>query len=242
VKAWAPMTGHPVDLRKSPDWLRRALPVALRSATRLRPGEMPPDLVHECWRRFLAALQPLAQAGKLGALLLQYPRWFAPTREAAAELRRARERLGDIIGAVEFRNPAWVTGRVAGRTFALLEELGLAYVMVDAPPGTRSSMPPVVRATSPELAVVRLHGRRASHWEAKNDPVSERYRYLYDRAELAQWTRRLLDFIDVAQLKQGVHVVHNNCHANYGTTNAEEIAEMLIEADRVRREMGRAGR
>ena len=240
IKAWAPMTGHPVDLRKAPDWLRRALPAALRSAHRLRPGELPPDLVHECWRRFLHALQPLAGARKLGALLLQYPRWFAPTREAAGVLRQARERLGDTLGAVEFRNPAWVTGRIAERTFALLEELGLAYVIVDAPPGTRSSMPPVMRATSPELAIVRLHGRRTSHWEARNDLVSERYRYLYDPTELAQWTRRLLDFIDVAQLKQGVHVVHNNCHANYGTTNAEEIAAMLIEADRVRREMGRA--
>ena len=103
-------------------------------------------------------------------------------------------------------------------------------------------MPPVMRATSPELAIVRLHGRRTDRWEAKNDPVSERYRYLYDSAQLSEWTHRLLDFIDVAQLKQGLHVVHNNCHANYGTTNAEEIAAMLIEMDRVRREMGRTAR
>ena len=36
-----------------------------------------------------------------------------------------------------------------------------------------------------------------------------------------------------------VHVVHNNCHANYGTTNADEITEMLIEADELRRTMYR---
>jgi uncharacterized protein YecE (DUF72 family) len=109
-------------------------------------------------------------------------------------------------------------------------------VIVDAPSGMESSMPPTVAVTSPRLAVVRLHGRRAATWEARNDPVTERYRYLYDRSELAEWVSR---FPDIAQQTQGVHVVHNNCHANYGTTNADEITQMLIEADELRRTMYR---
>jgi uncharacterized protein YecE (DUF72 family) len=111
--------------------------------------------------------------------------------------------------------------------------------MVDAPPGTESSMPPTVAVTSARLAVVRLHGRRTATWEARNDPATERYRYLYDRAELAEWTSRLPD---IAQRTQGVHVVCNNCHANYGTTNADEITAMLIEADALRRSMYHEGR
>jgi hypothetical protein len=39
-----------------------------------------------------------------------------------------------------------------------------------------------------------------------------------------------------------VHVVCNNCHANYGTTNADEITAMLVEADEFRRAMGRENR
>ena len=111
--------------------------------------------------------------------------------------------------------------------------------MVDAPPGTRSSMPPLVAVTSPRLAVLRLHGRRTDAWEKRHDVVSERYRYLYERPQLARWVTGI---VDVARRTQGVHVVHNNCHANYGTTNAEEIAAMLIEADELRRQMGREAR
>lgn len=50
------------------------------------------------------------------------------------------------------------------------------------------------------------------------------------------------DFIDVAYQVQGVHVLFNNCHANYGTTNADEITEMLVEADEERRRLYREGR
>jgi uncharacterized protein YecE (DUF72 family) len=206
---------------------------------RLYARELPSELLTEVWRRFLDALEPLRAAGKLGAVLLQYPRWFRPSRESADALRQARGRLGDITGAIEFRHRSWMGGRVAARSLALLRELDLAYVMVDAPPGSESSMPPTVAITSSRLAVVRLHGRRSATWEARNDPATERYRYLYDRTELAEWTSR---FPDIAQRTQGVHVVCNNCHANYGTTNVDEITGMLIEADALRRQMYRESR
>ena len=240
VKAHALMTGHGADVRQLPDWLRRALPRgAGASGARVYARDLPPELRDEVWRRFLDALQPLHAAGKLGAVLLQFPRWFQPSRESAAALTRARDRLGDVVGAVELRHRSWMEGRVAARTLALLRDLDLAYVMVDAPQGMESSMPPTVAITSARLAVVRLHGRRTATWEARNDPATERYRYLYDRAELAEWTSR---FPDIAQRTQGVHVVCNNCHANYGTTNVDEITGMLIEADELRRAMYREGR
>ncbi len=236
IKAHALMTGHGAAVRHLPDWLRRELPRGAGQAERLYSRDLPETLVNDVWHRFLDALAPLRTSGKLGAVLLQFPRWFRPSADSAATLRRARERLGDDIGAVEFRNRAWMEGRIADRTLALLRDLDLAYVMVDAPPGTESSMPATVAVTSPRLAVIRLHGRREATWEAHNDPATERYRYLYDRDQLAAWTMHIPD---IAQQTQGVHVVCNNCHANYGTTNADEITEMLIEADELRRAMGR---
>jgi probable DNA metabolism protein len=235
VKANALMTGHGADVRQLPDWLRRVLPAgAIGPRQRVYARDIPGDVLDEVWRRFLGALQPLRDAGKLGGVLLQFPRWFQPSRESAQALRRVRERLGDVIGAVEFRHRTWMEGCIAPRTLALLRDLELAYVIVDAPPGMESSMPPTVAITSPRLAVVRLHGRRTATWEARNDPATERYRYLYDSSELAEWAAR---FPDIAQHTQGVHVVYNNCHANYGTTNADEITQMLIEADELRRAM-----
>jgi uncharacterized protein YecE (DUF72 family) len=78
--------------------------------------------------------------------------------------------------------------------------------------------------TSPDLAVVRFHGRRAETWEAQGIPVVERFRYLYSKEELGEWVPRVREA--AAQAKD-VHVLMNNCYANYGTTNAREIADML---------------
>lgn len=245
IKAFSLMTGHAAETKRLPDWLRRALPRTVAADTRVRPSQLPTTLMDDVWARFLAALSPLRDAGKLGPILLQYPRWFTPTRESADALRAARERLGDEAAAVEFRNPAWLEGRMAARTIALLEKLELTYVVVDAPPGTGSSMPPTLHVTTPGFAMVRLHGRRTAAWEAKHAVVSERYRYLYDGEELQEWAARIGELArstraregmpDMAKAKQGVHVVYNNCHANYGTTNASEITELLIEFDRERR-------
>jgi uncharacterized protein YecE (DUF72 family) len=245
VKAFALMTGHSTEIKRLPDWLRRKLPRSMAGSARIGTRELSSTLQDEIWARFLAALAPLADANKLGPVLLQYPRWFTPTRESADQLRIARQRLGAVNAAVEFRNPEWVNGRLAARTMRLLEELQFTNVIVDAPPGTSSSMPVIPHVTTPGLAVIRLHGRRRETWEAQNPVVSERYRYLYDQAELLEWLRRVDNvthqlartsaFPDMAKTKQGVHVVFNNCHANYGTTNADEITALLIEFDKERR-------
>ncbi|MEP7158886.1 MAG: DUF72 domain-containing protein, partial [Chloroflexota bacterium] len=100
----------------------------------------------------------------------------------------------------------------------------LPFVMVDEPQGFKSSVPPVVAVTSPDLAVMRFHGRRTETWEARNVTPAERFRYLYDRAELADWVPRLRE---AAKETRDVHVLMNNCYANYGSTNAREIARIL---------------
>jgi uncharacterized protein YecE (DUF72 family) len=224
IKAHALMTGHGTEVHRLPGWVTEALPARLRSAKRVFPGVLPSEIIDELWRRFLDALSPLRTAGKLGAVLLQFPPWFKPSPDSADAIRQARARLGDTLGAVEFRHRDWLKGRVADRTFSLLEELGLAYVMVDAPQGMESSVPPTVGVTSPRLAVVRLHGRRAETWEKRHDVVSERYRYLYQDHQLRTW---VLPIVDIALRHQGVHVLFNNNHANYATTNALEMTEML---------------
>lgn len=246
IKAFALMTGHAAEIKRLPDWLRRTLPRSIAANDRVYAKDLPTNVVDDVWARFQHALTPLREAGKLGPILLQFPRWFSPTRESADALRVARERLGDSCAAVEFRNPDWVRGRMAARTVSLLESLKFTYVVVDAPPGTASSMPAFAPITTSELCVVRLHGRRTETWEARNAVVSERYRYLYDSQQLNEWSHRIDNiadqlrqlrhqFPDMAKAKQGVHVVFNNCHANYGTSNAIEITKTLIEFDKVRR-------
>jgi probable DNA metabolism protein len=232
VKAHGLMTGHGADPRRLPDWLRRAVPRSALRAARVYGKDLPDELRGELWRRFLDALEPLRAAGKLGAVLLQFPRWFTPSRASARFLADARTRLGDDTGAVEFRHRAWMTARLAPRTRALLESLELAYVVVDGPQGMESSMPPVVAVTSPRLAVLRLHGRRRDTWETRNDPATERYRYLYDAEEIAEHLRAVLRLSEEKQ--RALHVIYNNCHGNYAVTNAAELCHRLLGSPETR--------
>ena len=221
------MTGHPADVRRLPDWLRRQLPPGAVQAARVYGKDLSPLLLDDVWHRFLAALDPLAAAGKLGAIFLQFPPWFRPTRQAAAVLRDLRARLGGYLAAVELRCGEWMAPRIASRTLALLESLDFAYTIVDGPQGMPSSMPPTVAVTSSRLAVIRLHGRRVETWERPNAVVTERYRYLYDRGQLAKTADQVEKVLEWKGAD--VHVVFNNNHGNYGTTNALELTELLAE-------------
>jgi uncharacterized protein YecE (DUF72 family) len=77
--------------------------------------------------------------------------------------------------------------------------------------------------------VVRLHGRRSELWGARDAQVVEKYRYLYDREELEDWLGVILE---LSEQTERLHIVFNNCYANYGTTNALEMTGMLLDSQR----------
>jgi uncharacterized protein YecE (DUF72 family) len=230
VKAHALMTGQPTEVARLPEPLIDALPTALAGRSRIYAKDLPRELLDAVWESFLDALEPLRDAGKLGGILLQYPRWFLPTPENKAQLADAAGRLAGIPGAVELRNRHWFEGvpgegRGTDWTLAMLRDLGLTYVIVDGPQGLESSVPPIAAVTTPELAIVRLHGRRAATWEAANVPTVERYRYLYTPAELDAIVPRI---DEVSAQARRTTVFLNNCYGNYGTTNAREIVARLV--------------
>lgn len=224
IKAHALMTGQPTETSRLPKAIREALPKSVRETARLYAKHLPPDLIDELWSLFLDALEPLRAAGRLGAILLQYPRWVRPSLASAALIEDARRRLGNRLAAVEFRHRDWLADGTRPRTLALLERNGFAYVCVDEPQGMESSVPPVIAATNRALAIVRFHGRRARFWEGPVATVSERFRYLYDTQQLTEW---LPWIAELAKRSEEIHLVFNNCYANYGTTNAVEMAALL---------------
>jgi uncharacterized protein YecE (DUF72 family) len=228
IKAHALMTGQPSEVKRLPREIRDELPPELHEKKRIYGKDLPAELYDAVWEQFRDGIMPLHSAGKLGAVFLQFPRWVYPSNEARAAIAEAKERLGDIPMAVEFRHAAWLNEKNAERTVRFLEERQVPFVMVDAPQGMRSSVPPVVAVTSSQLAVVRFHGRRAETWERKGIPVVERFRYLYDRDELAAWIPKIREA--AGQVRE-THILMNNCYANYGTTNAREIAELLAQAE-----------
>jgi uncharacterized protein YecE (DUF72 family) len=226
VKGHALLTGQPTEVKRLPKVIREELPEELRAKTRLYARDLPRELRDAVWRMFLDGLAPLRESGQLGAIVLQYPRWFFPTHESREEILAAREQLGDQRFAVEFRHGSWFNEKNAERTLRFLTDNRIPFVIVDEPQGLKSSVPPIIAVTSPELAVVRFHGRRTETWEAQGIPVVERFRYLYDREELADWVPRVRE---AAGQTRDVHVLMNNCYANYGATNARELAKLLAD-------------
>jgi uncharacterized protein YecE (DUF72 family) len=223
VKAYALLTGHPARVERLPAWLRETLPaeaLAKKNAYRKDFGE---DDVERLWELHRRALSPLADAGKLGAVLFQFPPWFVSSEANAEYVHDLPRRLPGWTLAVEFRGGGWMSPDSAAGTLRLLGDAGLAYVSVDEPQGFRSSTPAIVAATAP-LAIVRLHGRNASTWDARTEVASDRFKYLYSDDELHEWVPQIRE---LARQTKAVHVLFNNNYEDWGMRNARRMAQLL---------------
>jgi uncharacterized protein YecE (DUF72 family) len=223
IKAFGLLTHHPTDAGRLPDWLRDALPEEARGKRNAYVKDFPAGVVDQVWQLHREALEPLVVAGKLGAVLFQFPPWFVRSRDNREYLRRLPERLPGWPLAVEFRGGGWMDDESAAGTLRLLEEAGLVYVSVDEPQGFVSSTPAVAAATAP-LAIVRLHGRNAATWDAKTRVASDRFKYLYTGGELEEWVPRVRE---LATQTQAVHVLFNNNYEDWGMQNARRMAHLL---------------
>jgi uncharacterized protein YecE (DUF72 family) len=223
VKAFGLMTHHAVAVKSLPEPVREMLPEEAASKARVYARDLPDDAMNAVWDMFSGALQPLAAAGKLGAILYQFPHWFAASRQNIAYLRELAER-SPAQPAIEFRGAGWMKVDKQERTLDLLRDIGATYVVVDEPQGFKTSVPPIVAATSPDLAMIRFHGHNGENWEKRGITAAERFRYLYDEDELREWVpaaRRL------AEESEQLHVLMNNCYADYGVRNAAQFAGLL---------------
>jgi uncharacterized protein YecE (DUF72 family) len=223
VKAFSLLTGHPTRRKAIPEDLEDEIDPKHRESERVYPGHLSGDAVGELWRRFHQALLPLDSAGKLGAVLMQYPEWFTPKHANREELRGLRERLPGYQVCVEFRNRTWLDDD-QDRTLKFLAEEGLPLVCVDMPQGFRSSMPPLAEVTAPELAVVRFHGRDREAWQHKGPTATPRFRYLYKERELREWVPKIEHLASGAR---NVHVLLNNCYRDYAVVNARQLTDLL---------------
>ncbi|MEU9167095.1 DUF72 domain-containing protein [Streptomyces sp. NPDC048420] len=166
VKAYASLTGHPVNQPAAPD---------------------------EVWARFAAGIGPLRAAGRLGGVLFQFPPWFRPGVRAERFLEETAERTAGWPVHVEFRHPDWWEERQRDLTCALLGKYGFAAVGVDMVQGLPATLPPLTPVTTPRQSVVRFHGRSTSWGRGSKE---ERFRYDYRRAELAEWVPRLRELAE----------------------------------------------
>ncbi len=219
IKAFSLFTQHPTRVAALPADLRPAVEKAGRDRVYLK--DVDPAVADESWQRFLAALDPLRQAGKLGAILLQFPPWFPISRARKEYIVACAQRAAPDRVCVEFRNQTWMTPDNQEETLGFLAEHRLPYVCVDMPQGHRDSIPPVVAATCDDLAVVRMHGH-SQKWESKD--IHERFGYRYTEGELKEWAPRVAS---LAREAAQTHVLFNNCYRDNAQVNARQLAAML---------------
>lgn len=226
IKAFRLLTQHPTPPSALWKDIRAELPAEIAEKRNVYMRDLPRELQTEAVRLFRDALMPLHSAGKLGVVLFQMPPFVYPTRGSFGYLSWAADHLKDFQLAVEFRNGRWLDEEHMDETLNFLERHKLAYVCVDEPQGFRSSVPPVVAVTAP-VAEVRFHGRNSDNWEKKGITPAERFRYDYSRKELKEWVPRVKT---LAEQADSVHVLMNNCYADYGIRSAQQLADLLALA------------
>jgi len=220
VKAFSLFTQHPTPVKALPTDLREA--AATAGKDRVYLSDVGPDLADAAWDRFLAALEPLRDAGKLGAILLQYPPWFPIGRANKEYILACARRAAPRRVCVEFRNRTWMTDRNRAETLDFLAGHQLPYVCVDMPQGYPSSIPPVLAATS-DLAVVRMHGH-SEKWTSKE--ISEKFGYRYSEEELEDWAGKIRGLAADAEV---THVLFNNCYRDWAHVNAQRLTQLLAD-------------
>lgn len=167
-----------------------------------------------------AGFDVLHTAGKLGAVLVQFPFSFHRTTENTAYLKKLLKRFADYPLVVEVRHATWNDKSF----YEMLHESGVGFCNIDQPVIGRS-MKPGQRATSP-VGYVRLHGRRYDTWFSDNPetPPSERYNYLYSEKELEPWAGRIRSISGHAET---TFVVTNNHFQGKGVVNALQLISLL---------------
>jgi uncharacterized protein YecE (DUF72 family) len=185
------------------------------------PGAANPSAEDEKLVR--AGFDVLHDAGKLGAVLLQFPFSFHRTTETFAYLDGVLKRFADYPLVVEVRHATWNVPEV----FELLRKRGVGFCNIDQPV-IGKSLEPSARATGP-VGYVRLHGRRYDTWFSDDEavPSFERYNYLYSEEELQPWAARV---DKVAKAARDVYVITNNHYQGKGVVNALQLISMLKES------------
>lgn len=169
-------------------------------------------------RKFADALLPLIDAGRLGAVLVQFPWSFRMSSKNLMRLEQIALSFTGMRTAVEFRNDSWANQSALDA----LRELGLALCCVDEPriPGL---FPPLVAVTA-DFTYLRFHGRNARDWWS-HGPGKDRYDYEYGEDELDEW---IPGIHKLEKASEDTYIYMNNCHMGKAARNARALKRKLM--------------
>ena len=160
----------------------------------------------------------LLEAGRLGAVLMQFPWSFRNTPEHRQYISKLKSKFSEYPLVLEVRHASWAEPGVLD----FLEQLEIGLCNIDQPL-FRRSIEPGAEATS-GIGYIRLHGRNYQTWFSERASVRERYDYLYTVDELEPWVDRARI---VAQRTADTYVMSNNHNIGKAAANALEVKGLL---------------
>jgi uncharacterized protein YecE (DUF72 family) len=167
------------------------------------------------------AMDPLYEAGRLGAVLLQFPYRFHHTDDNRTHLRRLAEAFRAYPLVLEVRHRSWDRPEV----YAFLQELGMGFCNIDQPPVSYS-----IGLTEPvtsSIGYLRLHGQNTAAWFAEDSNAAERYNYRYASEEL----EALQEITEaLARRAQETYLITNNHFRGQAAFNALELRARVRRA------------
>jgi uncharacterized protein YecE (DUF72 family) len=213
---------HPPAPKTTASWVRRTsqwpdFRFTFKMFQRFTHDREVPWSVEEA-SEFREGLAPVAEAGRLGAVLLQFPWSFRAEATSYDWLRRLADEFGQWPLAVEVRHDSWQKDEARSR----LGELNLSVANIDQPQLEHCLRPTSEVVGSP--AYVRLHGRNSRAWFAKDSTVNERFNYLYSAEELAEWVERIKA---IAGRADEVYVITNNHYRGQAVANGLQLLNRL---------------
>jgi uncharacterized protein YecE (DUF72 family) len=223
VKAHRLLSRHAAAVESLPPELREQASTAGRGRVVLTP-----ELERALAERLVEETAPLAEAGKLGAYLVQLTPAFGPRDHELGELDGLVEVLEPHRVAIELRHRGWVREKRRDETLGWFSERGVAFVCVDAPPGDHVPIMPsdLDAVTSDGLAYLRLHGRNTEGY-LSGKSVAERFGWRYSDEELEEVAERTRS---LAEQAGDVHVAFNNNRDDDAPTAAQRFRALLGQA------------
>jgi uncharacterized protein YecE (DUF72 family) len=168
-----------------------------------------------------AALAPLHDAGRLGALLLQFPYAFHHTPANRAYLHQLVERFRDYPLVLEVRHRSWDVPSA----YEFLGESGVGFCNIDQPQVSYSLG--LTQQVTSAIGYLRLHGRNTATWFQDDANRDSRYDYLYSAPELEEITEVLLH---IAAQARDVYLIANNHFRGQAALNALDVRRRLTRA------------
>jgi len=180
------------------------------SAATIRPTDEDERLARE-------GLDALAETGKLGALLIQFPVSFKNTSLNREYLETLLRQFIEYPRVVEVRHSSWDNAE----TIRDFEQKNVSFCNIDQPLIGRSL--DATEHVTASVGYVRLHGRNYDQWfEAEKG--EDRYNYLYSGSELAGWNEKIERMSQKAEI---TFVVTNNHFEAKAGVNALQLRHML---------------